>query len=90
MGKVKTKKQRKKRARKLAPGYQKPEDAVGCAAFENKTHPEAKRFAVKAFNDAYITALFEECGDNVSEMARRADVSRQEVRSLLRAAGRMV
>jgi transcriptional regulator of acetoin/glycerol metabolism len=52
----------------------------------NPASPQGRTFA-QAKNElesAYFRALYAECGGNVSELARRADVDRKTARECLR------
>jgi DNA-binding NtrC family response regulator len=46
---------------------------------------EAKQRMLAQFNEAYLSALLEECGGNISEAARRSGVDRSNFRRLVRA-----
>ena len=86
MAQIKTK---KKRRNKNAKRYRKPRVAIGCQAFGGRTYAEAKRMVLWIFNREYMTNIAKECGGNVSEMARRADLERTNVRVAIRKAGEL-
>jgi DNA-binding NtrC family response regulator len=46
---------------------------------------EAKQRMLAQFNEAYVSALLDECGGNISEAARRSGVDRSNFRRLVRA-----
>lgn len=75
---------KRKRTNKNSKRYKKPKNAIGCAAFGGRTFAEAKRAVFGLFVAAYWSELGKECAGNVSEMARRADVERPNVRANLR------
>lgn len=90
MAEVKTEIQtttRKPRTNKRAAGYEKPDRAIGCAAFAHLTYADARSLVLKRFETDYIRELHAECKGNVSEMARRADIERAYVRQHQKAAG---
>lgn len=77
-------KSKRKRRNKNSKRYKKPRTAIGCAAFGGRTFAEAKRAVLGLFVATYWSELHRECMGNVSEMARRSDVERPNVRANLR------
>ncbi len=51
------------------------------------TYKDAKEKFLAHFDAVYLTRLFEECAGNISEAARRADLTRRHMRELLRRCG---
>jgi two-component system, NtrC family, response regulator HydG len=57
---------------------------VRASSLHTVPYLEAKQRMLAQFNEAYITALLEECGGNISEAARRSGVDRSNLRRLMR------
>ena len=75
---------KKRRRNKNSKRYKKPKSAIGCKAFGGRTFAEAKRLVNDLLVATYFSKLHQECAGNVSEMARRADMERPNIRTNLR------